>query len=143
MTDQAPRFPKDRRQASRLTDNERRSGLDRRRRTRIPLGLDFAVPVVVRMGTRVEQGLARNISEGGMLVELDQVLPIGRRIEISFVRGSKDVTLTGEVRHQVAWQHSGGPNRRTMYGIGVRFVEAKHEELPLTSWVWNTGTALH
>lgn len=95
------------------------------------------------MGTRLERGLARNISEGGMLVQLDQVLPIGRQIEISFTGRSKEITLVGEVRHQVAWQHSGGPDRTTMYGIGVRFVEAKQEELPLTAWVWNTGSTMH
>jgi hypothetical protein len=109
----------------------------------VPLGLDFAVPVTVRMGNVEEKGLARNISEGGMLVQVDRMLPIGRRIEVTFSGKSGVMTLDAEIRHQVAWQHSGGKDRQTMYGIGVRFLEKKKEELQETAWVWTTGTTLH
>jgi hypothetical protein len=128
---------------TRNVPNPRSRASERRRENRIPLGLDFAVPVEVRMGTVVEKGLARNISEGGMLVQLDRVLPIGRRVEIHMVGRSGRVTLRGEIRHQVAWQHSGGPDRKMMYGVGVRFLDPKDDSLPLTSWVWSTDSTLH
>jgi hypothetical protein len=138
----------DRRQSSsRLspakTAQDRRNGSERRLGNRVPLGLDFAVPVTVRIGSVVEKGLARNISEGGMLVQLDRMLPIGRCIEVTFSSKSGELTLEAEIRHQVAWQHSGGKDRRTMYGIGVRFLEKQEEELPMTGWVQGTGTTLH
>jgi c-di-GMP-binding flagellar brake protein YcgR len=136
----------DRRQSSQSPPNERRAGADRRRANRVPLGLDFAVPVTVRMGDIEEKGLARNISEGGMLVQVDRMLPIGRKIEVTFRGKTGVLTLDAEIRHQVAWQHSGGRDRTTMYGIGVRFLEKKKEEesLPQTAWVWSTGpTTLH
>jgi hypothetical protein len=53
------------------------------------------------------------------------------------------MTLDAEIRHQVAWQHSGGKDRRTMYGIGVRFIEKKNELVPTNAWVWTTGHTLH
>ncbi len=124
-------------------DPDRRSGRERRTVPRVPLGLDFAVPVTIQMGEQQEKGLARNISEGGMLVQLDRMLPIGRRVEVTFSGKSGALTLEAEIRHQVAWQHSGGKDRRTMYGIGVRFLEKKEEELPTSAWVWTTGTTIH
>ena len=136
---------KDRRNVTENPSEERRSGSDRRQGRRVPLGLDFAVPVVVRHQDREEPGLARNISEGGMLVQLDRTLPIGSRIEVRFTGLSgASVKLQGEVRHQVAWQHSGGPDRQIMYGIGVRFVDGPGEELPTTEWVQSgCNTTLH
>jgi hypothetical protein len=95
------------------------------------------------MGAVVEKGLARNISEGGMLVQVDRMLPIGRRVEVTFSGKTGQMTLDAEIRHQVAWQHSGGPDRRTMYGIGVRFLEKKEESIPMDAWVWSTGHTLH
>lgn len=104
---------------------ERRSGRERRRGKRISLALDVAVPVVVRGPDGVERGLARNISEGGMLIEMKELPAIGAELEVTFsgLVGAASVTLIGEVRHHVSWQHMARGTSRTMRGVGLRFIE--------------------
>jgi len=105
---------------------DRRSGHDRRRDRRIKLDLETAVPVVIRSGGLVQWGLARNISEGGMLIEIAEAPPIGSRVEVKIagIQGSLDapesVLLHGEVRHHVAWRVGSPPSR--LHAIGLRFV---------------------
>ncbi|MFO0723776.1 MAG: PilZ domain-containing protein [Myxococcota bacterium] len=106
---------------------------DRRQSRRLRLELETAVPVLVRSTNGTQWGLARNVSEGGMLIELREPPPIGAEVEIKLfgVQGSIDapdaVFVRGEVRHNVAWnfaQNEAGPrNRPGMSGIGVRFCE--------------------
>lgn len=114
----------DRRGTKRI-DGERRSLDDRRDSKRIPLSLDVAVPVLIRGPDGVQRGLARNISEGGMLIEMEELPTLGHRLEIVFagITGSCSVTLFGEVRHHVGWQHASNGTTHTMRGIGVRFID--------------------
>jgi Tfp pilus assembly protein PilZ len=128
---------------------ERRSGRDRRREQRIRLSLEVAVPILVRGPDGLQRGLARNISEGGMLVEMSDLPSIGAEVEITItgVHGSIDspeaVKLVGEVRHHLAWQHVVRGKRQTMRGIGVRFVEKPAEPETLPGWVWSVGQTVH
>lgn len=109
-------------------------GHERRASRRVCLNLDVAVPVLVRGPSGLLRGLARNISEGGMLIELADLPGIGARLEITFtgVPGSADapdpVTLHGEVRHQVAWQHAQRGQTHMLKGVGVRFLEPSELE---------------
>jgi hypothetical protein len=123
----------DRRTDKRRSD--RRSVADRRDSKRIPLSLDVAVPVVVRGPDGIQRGLARNISEGGMLVEMEELPGLGQRLEVTFagINGSCSLTLYGEVRHHVGWQHSAQGSTQTMRGIGLRFIDgtAQSERLPM------------
>ena len=114
----------DRRQTKRK-EKERRSGADRRSSKRIALTLDVAVPVLIRGPDGVQRGLARNVSEGGMLIEMEELPALGHRLEITFagITGSCSVTLFGEVRHHVGWQHSSQGTTMMMRGIGVRFID--------------------
>ncbi len=123
---------------------------ERRRSRRVPLQLEIAAPVLVRSDLSVQRGLARNISEGGMLIELAPLPAIGTRLDVSFagISGSKDapesVVLRGEVRHQLSWQYSTSAGKRVLRAVGVRFIEAKDEpRAPLTSWIWATGYTVH
>jgi hypothetical protein len=128
---------------------ERSSGRERRHDSRIRLSLEVAVPVVVRSEGFVEAGLARNISEGGMLVQLRELPAIGSRVEITIggVQGSSDapesVTLEGEVRHHVAWQYRTKGQVKLMRGVGVRFLEISKETDALPGWVWSVGQTIH
>jgi c-di-GMP-binding flagellar brake protein YcgR len=128
---------------------ERRTGKDRRHDSRIRLSLEVAVPVVVRSDEHIEAGLARNISEGGMLIQLKELPPIGTRVEvtISGIKGSKDapdsVKLEGEVRHHVAWQYRSRGQAKLMRGIGVRFIELPKDQDNWPEWVWTVGQTIH
>jgi c-di-GMP-binding flagellar brake protein YcgR len=127
---------------------DRRKG-DRRGCHRISLSLDIAVPVRVESDVGPQRGLARNFSEGGMLLEVGEPPPIGSRVRvtISGIRGSRDapeeVTLEGEVRHHLAWQYTRSSGTTTLRGIGVRFLESEVEARPLTDWVWSTTHTIH
>lgn len=155
MSDRAPGLEPDRRTHDHEEDAtlpERRSGRDRRRDRRVRLSLEIAVPVRVSGPGFDGRGMARNISEGGMLVELSEAPPIGMRVSVSFegIRGSADapgpVELRGEVRHHMAWQYTARGMAFQLKGVGIRFLDEPDTEVseePLTSWVWRTGHTLH
>ncbi len=123
------RTPDRRRDSQRQRRIERRTGDERRRAERVGLSLEITVPVVIRSDSGVQRGVARNISEGGVLVEVREPVGIGAWVEVSFqgIRGSRDApesaVLTGEVRHHLAWQFCDRGGTQAMRGIGIRFVE--------------------
>lgn len=125
-----------------------RQKADRRSGSRLSLSLEITVPVRVESELGVERGLARNISEGGMLIELESAPPIASRVKITIagIHGSLDapdaLTLDGEVRHHLAWQYTRPSGTKSLRGVGIRFVEPV-EERPLTDWVWQTGHTVH
>lgn len=133
MSDGAPWWSRDRRQPPKQPPkpeiDERRTGRERRRDTRVPLSLDIAMPIHVRGENGFQRGLARNISEGGMLLEVADAPPIGSEVEVTlagssgFPDGPDAVVLRGEVRHHMAWQYSHHQETKTMRGVGIRFVE--------------------
>lgn len=155
MADRAPGFAPDRQnhkpEEGETVLGEPKNPDDRRRNRRVRLDLDIAVPVRVMTTGGEYRGMARNISEGGMLVELIMAPAIGSRVQITFegVRGSTSapdsVELHGEVRHHMAWQYNAPDgSARSMRGVGIRFVDAeKIPTQPLTSWVWRTGHTIH
>jgi hypothetical protein len=99
------------------------------RRTASRLNLDFetAVPVLVRSPDRMHWGLARNISESGMLIQMQNPPPMGTRVDITLtgVRGSEhnedNFELCGDVRHHLAWNYKSKGQKRAITAIGVRF----------------------
>lgn len=103
--------------------------------------LDVAVPVLVRGPDGLQRGMARNISEGGMLIEMSELPAIGSRLEITFsgISGSVAVTLFGDVRHQLAWQHAVQGKMQTMRGVGLRFVD----EVRMNERLASAGDMLH
>lgn len=112
------------------TSTSPRPSLDRRRSHRIRLDFETAVPVILRSASgQLRWGVARNVSEGGMLIEMEDPPPIGEAIEVEIggIRGSMDspetVALVGEVRHHVAWNFKadGKRGKTRLSAIGVRF----------------------
>jgi hypothetical protein len=128
---------------------ERRSGEDRRAGRRLRLSLEVAVPAMVRGPDGVTRGLVRNLSEGGLLLQLEELPPIGAVLEITLmgIHGSSDapdsVTLKGEVRHHVGWQYKSEGKRRTLRGVGVRFLEEADPETTWGVWANDAGQTLH
>src|SRR5262245_57703207 len=99
---------------------ERRSGRDRRSNQRVALNLEAAGAVLVRGDEGLVRGMARNVSQGGMLVEMEELPGIGSHLEITFAAlgNASAITLHGEVRHHVSWQHSLKGQPKTMRGVG-------------------------
>jgi hypothetical protein len=116
---------------------------ERRRTKRLRLTLETAVPVLVRSGSLIQWGLARNVSEGGMLIELGELPQIGTLVEIKIagVDGPGDLSaptiLHGEVRHHLAWNYAEPPQNAGLRAVGVRFVNPP--EPPTIA----PGTVLH
>jgi len=76
-------------------------------------------------------GVARNISEGGMLIETLDPYPIGCRLHITFSMPGSEVELTAvaEVVRNCVFRTS-ERGERPFIGIGVRFIEFCTEQSP-------------
>ena len=87
------------------------------------------MPVILRSEVGVQWALARNVSEGGMLIELETAPPIGSRVEIKLfgVPGSLDAPehawIGAEVRHHLAWNFEGQGRKPGLTAVAVRFVD--------------------
>lgn len=88
---------------------------------------DKAFPVVV--GSEIygdSPAVARNISLGGMMIEMIEPLPLGTFVTVHFriQDSSSDIVARAEVKHQYCFNFGHaeeGPHRAR--GIGLRFVE--------------------
>ncbi len=122
------------------------------KKDRLRFDLEIAVPVLIRAQGREQVGLARNISEGGMLLELPETLPIGSSVEVTIMgaKGSEDalesVLLYGEVRHNLNWTYNRKEGKRTLRAVGIRFVGQKassEPSWPQQTWTWPESETLH
>ncbi len=68
-------------------------------------------------------GIARNISAGGMFVEMADPLPLGCAIRVHFTMpdGPGEIVAEGEVKGHYFMNFSDGAGPRSMTGMGVRF----------------------
>jgi hypothetical protein len=95
--------------------------MDKRRTLRF----DKVFPVAISSPTFGEvAGIARNISEGGMFVELADPLPLGSPIRIHFTLpdAPDEIVAHAEVKGHYFLNYSEGDDTRAMTGMGVRFV---------------------
>jgi len=88
--------------------------------------LTHAIPVSLRTEIGRIRGWGRNVSDGGMLVEVEVLPPIGSSLEVTLYPSwdgadQPAMTLKGEIRHHLAWQYSQGPERRSLRAMGIRF----------------------
>jgi hypothetical protein len=69
------------------------------------------------------QGIARNISTGGMFLELREPLPLGSEVNVHFTIPDSDGELVakGQVRRHYFLQFNGDDGPRALTGMGVRF----------------------
>ena len=94
--------------------------MDQRRHERF----DKVFPVWVESAHFGEcQGIARNISAGGIFVELADPLPLGSIVRVHFSVPDSQGTLVarGEVKRHYFLQFSDASGPRALTGMGVRF----------------------
>jgi hypothetical protein len=113
---------------------------------RFHIRFNKAFPVVVLSELYGETGaVARNISEGGMFIEMADPLPLGSQVTVSFrAAGGGDLSARGEVKHHYCFNYGGGDGEmRISRGIGLRFLEFfPHGDRPLDALLTDP-TALH
>ncbi|MCG8420026.1 MAG: PilZ domain-containing protein [Proteobacteria bacterium] len=100
--------------------------LDKRDDRRIELRFDKAFPVVVKSEIFGNiSAIARNISLGGMMIEMFEPLPLGSFVTVHFgIPDSRgDVVAYAEVKHHYCFNFSAGKEPGRAQGIGLRFVE--------------------
>lgn len=93
---------------------------------RIDMRFDKVFPVVV--GSEVygdSEGIARNISAGGMMIEMYEPLPLGSVVTVHFQMpgGEGEIVARAEVKHHYCWNFACADQPASTRGIGLRFVE--------------------
>jgi hypothetical protein len=97
---------------------------------RIHLRFDKVFSVVVASDDFGESGaVARNISAGGMFVEMADPLPLGSQVTVHFDQpeGGGEIAARAEVQHHYSFNFGDGEGPTFCRGIGLRFVEFLRE----------------
>lgn len=100
--------------------------MDKRRSLRF----DKVFPVAITSSTFGEgTGIARNISAGGMFLEVSEPLPLGSEVRVHFSMPDSDgeIVARGEVKRHYFLNFSDAEGPRTMTGMGVRFTTFEEE----------------
>jgi len=73
--------------------------------------------------------VARNVSAGGIFLELPDPLPLGASVRVCFPvpDGSGDVVATGEVKNHYFINYTQGGSNRAVSGMAVRFTSFENE----------------
>jgi hypothetical protein len=73
--------------------------------------------------------VARNVSAGGIFLELPDPLPLGAAVRVCFPvpDGSGDVVATGEVKNHYFINYTQGGASRAVAGMAVRFTSFENE----------------
>jgi hypothetical protein len=73
--------------------------------------------------------VARNVSAGGIFLELPDPLPLGSVVRVCFPvpDGSGDVVATGEVKNHYFINYTQGGTSRAVAGMAVRFTSFENE----------------
>jgi len=73
--------------------------------------------------------VARNVSAGGIFLELPDPLPLGAALRVCFPvpDGSGDVVATGEVKNHYFINYTQGGTIRAVAGMAVRFTSFENE----------------
>ena len=73
--------------------------------------------------------IARNISSGGIFLELSDPLPLGATVRVCFPvpDGSGEVVATGEVKNHYFINFTQGGSSRAVAGMAVRFTSFESE----------------
>lgn len=100
------------------------NGVDNEKR--LSMRFDKAFPVRVASETFGDMDvIARNISSGGICLEMIDPLPMGAMVTIHFVepKSKAEVAVRAEVKHHYAFNFSIDSAPSRAQGIGLRFVE--------------------
>jgi hypothetical protein len=73
--------------------------------------------------------VARNVSAGGIFLELPDPLPLGAAVRVCFPvpDGSGDVVATGEVKNHYFINYTQGGTNRAVAGMAVKFTSFENE----------------
>ena len=117
---------------------------------RTHLRFDKVFPVIV--GSELygdSPAVCRNISQGGMLVEMPFPLPLGSVVSVHFAcereGGDADtIVARAEVKHHYCLNFAAGDEPQLMRAIGLRFIDFE-EDLPAERLLdgWTRETLLH
>ena len=95
--------------------------MDKRRSYRF----DKAFPVAISSRVFGEgNGIARNISSGGMCLEVSEPLPLGSVVRVHFAMPDSDgeIVARGEVKRHFFLNFSDEEGPRQLTGMGIRFI---------------------
>ena len=73
--------------------------------------------------------MARNISAGGILIEMHDPMPLGTAVRVHFFMPDSQATIIarGEVKNHYFLNFSDGQGQRSLTGMAVRFTEFETE----------------
>src|SRR5688572_7194326 len=96
----------------------------RDRRASIRFDKVFRV-IVQTEGYGEMHAIARNISEGGMMIETPLPFPLGTELTIAFEMPDSHAAITAkaEVKNHYAFNYNESGEPRAARGIGIRFLE--------------------
>jgi hypothetical protein len=119
---------------------------EKRMDKRIDVRFDKVFSVVV--GSEIygdSAGVARNISAGGMLVEMFEPLPLGTQVTVHFriPDSHADIVARAEVKHHYCFNYGSQDGPASARGIGLRFVEFVDSSAELLDRVFTRQRVLH
>ena len=88
------------------------------------LRFETLFPVIISSDTFGESNAtARNISAAGILVEMDEPLPLGTTVRIHFAvpESRASIIARGEVKNHYFLNYASSRGARSMTGMGIRF----------------------
>ena len=91
-------------------------------------------PVILSSETFGEcNAMARNISSGGILLEISEPLPLGTEVRVHFAMPDSQASIVarGEVKNHYFLNFSDGVEQRSLTGMAVRFTEFEAESREL------------
>src|SRR5258706_5227200 len=99
-----------------------RNGMNKRQAMRF----ESAFPVILSSENFGEcNAMARNISSGGILLEVQEPLPLGTEVRVHFMMPDSMATIVarGEVKNHYFLNFSDGAGQRSLTGMAIRFTE--------------------
>lgn len=74
-------------------------------------------------------GVARNVSAGGIFIEMRDPLPLGARVRITFCNPEEtaEIVALGEVKNHYFMNYAQGGTTRSVTGMAVRFEGFENE----------------
>jgi hypothetical protein len=75
--------------------------------------------------------MARNVSAGGILLEMSDPLPLGTRVRVHFSISESQASIVarGEVKNHYFLNFADGSEARSLTGMAVRFTEFESQDL--------------
>jgi hypothetical protein len=113
---------------------------------RVDFRFDKVFPVMI--GSEIygdSPGIARNISAGGMLIEMIEPIPLGAEVTVHFrlPEGGADIAARAEVKHHYCFNYADGDRPGHARGIGLRFLEFLEGERQTLGAPLGGASALH